>query len=567
MEKLNKQQVKTILSNAPEGSDYSLIIKGLASKGYVLEGYNDQPKPQQDGLIKTVAKDVAETLLVKPAARVAEVVGRTGVLGEDVKTGFEVMADEGQSQNIGGIEVEAQKGGSDGARQIAGETLKIGSYLFPYGKVAGAVGGKVLGSASKLTPTAVNTAKVAGNVASGVTGGYIADVGYNLADENKTLGESFIPGVGTGLGIAIPLVGPTLRAGKKALTGSKTATDVTKRVIQGQTKDIPLAEQAFKNIDITGIKTRQELSQRLSDAMETQMNTVDDYLSKDTRALSLDDYAIRVKNNAGQEVKTDVISNGLSHLEDFFAKSGDDLSASNIRIIKDKAVNEGLTHQEVNNIARMYSEEFGTKAFNKLGDPLTSVNAQMFQNTRNGLKQAARGGLGYGAEAQTADRLYSAMSNTKRLIDKGVEGVNKLESRIKDRNILQKLSYGAVKILNGITGGSLKAGVEALGVSNVGNKIDNWINLENSLAKDLAFIEKANGIKSESALIKFIEENARKLKFPGDKAVENISKRIKPVYSENLANQRINNNIKKTIPKTSNMSKTVPQKSLKVNKK
>lgn len=259
------------------------------------------------------------------------------------------------------------------------------------------------------------------------------------------------------------------------------------------------------------------------------MNTVDDYLSKDTRALSLDDYAIRVKNNAGQEVKTDVISNSLAHLEDFYKQAGDDLSASNIELIRQKAIKEGLTHQEVNNIARMYSEEFGSKAFNKVGDPLTSVNAQMFENTRNGLKQASRGGLGYGAEAQTADRLYSAMANTKRLIDKGVEGVNKLESRLKERNILQKLSYGAVKILNGVTGGSLKAGVEALGVSNVGNKIDNWVNLENSLAKDLKFIEKANGIKSESALIKFIEEYAKKLKFPGDKAVDDIKKRMSKV--------------------------------------
>ena len=546
MEKLSKQQVKTILLNAPEGSDNNLIINGLVSKGYILEGYNDKPKP--DGFVKSVAKDAVNTLVVKPGQRATEAATRIFAPNSMAAKGYESMADSGESQKfnvpgLGEIDAGQQKAfGSGGGRQIAGETLKIGSYLFPYGKVAGAVGNV--------------TSKVAGNVASGVAGGYMADVGYNLSDENKSLGESFIPGVGTAIGAAIPLLGPAA----KALKGKgRNSSDTVKRVIQGETKDIPLAEQAFKNIDLKGVKTRQELSTRLADAMENQMKLVDDQLSKDPRALSLDDYAVRAKNSAGQEVKTDVISNSLAHLEDFFTKSGDNVSASNVNLIKQKAVSEGLTHQEVNNIARMYSEEFGAKAFNKIGDPLTSVNAQMYQNTRNGLKQAARGGLGYGAEAQVADKLYSAMSNTKRLIDKGVEGVNKLEGRLKNRNLFEKLSYGATKVLNAITGGSLKAGVEALGVSNVGNKIDNWVGLEQSLAKDLKFIEKANGIESESALIKFIENYAKKFKFPGDSAVDSVKNRLKSGYSENLANQRMKSTIKNTTPNNSNISKSLPK--------
>lgn len=274
METLTQQQVKAILQNAPKGSNPGMIVQALADKGYKLEGFNDQPEPvqaqpqQKDGIVKSIAKDVVGTLLVKPAARAAEVVGRTGILGEDVKKGYEEMAKTGESQNFAGIEVPAVKAfGEGGGKQIAGETLKVGSYLFPYGKVAGAVGGKVLGSASKLTPTAIKTAKVAGNVASGATGGFMGGFGQGLSDD-KTLGESLKLGGATALvGGAIPLVSPALSAGKKALTGSKTTSDVTKRIIQGQTKDIPLAEQAFKNINTKGVKTRQELSQRLSDAM------------------------------------------------------------------------------------------------------------------------------------------------------------------------------------------------------------------------------------------------------------------------------------------------------------
>lgn len=518
---------------------------------------------KKDGFLKTVAKDVLGTLLVKPAARATEAITRLVAPNSLATKGYEAMADAGESQDFGGIKVEQQKAfGQGGERQIAGDTLKVGSYLFPYGKVAGAVGGKLLGSATKLTPSAIKLSKLGGNVASGATGGYMSDVGYNLADENKTLGEAFTPGLGTVLGTTIPLASTGLGATRTALKSTKTATDVTKRVIQGQTKDIPLAETAFKNINTKGVKTRQELSQRLSDAMKNQMDIVDKELSKDLKPISLKNYIIKVKNNAGQEVKTDVISKSLKHLEDFFKNAGDDLSASNIGLIKKKAMREGLTRQEVNNIARMYSEEFGSKAFNKIGDPLTSVNAQMFENVRNGLKQVARGGLG-GAEAKQADRLYSAMANTKRLIDKGVEGVSQLEGKLKDRNILQKLSYGAVKVLNAITGGALKSGIEALGISNVGNKIDNWVNLEQSLAKDLQFIQKANGIKSESALIKFIEDYARKFKFPGDSLIDDLNARVKG-QSKYAATQRINNNTKNIIPKTSNMHTSIPQSTQKI---
>lgn len=585
---LSRDKVKTILETAPKGANKEMLIDALVSKGYILEGYNE-PKPEpapEKSFGRNLKEEVLGTLIVNPAQRATEALGKTGVFGETIKRGFEEMEGD-RKVNVpvlGEFDVpEVKAFGDGGGRQIAGETLKVGSFLFPYGKVAGAVGGKVLGGATKLTPSAIKTAQTTGNVASGLAGGYMADVGFNLEDESKTLAESFIPGFGTIIGGAIPLAGPTLRAGKTALSPRKSVSQVTGRVLQGQTKDIPLAEQAFQNIDLTGVKTRQELSERLAQSMEAQMNKVDEYLARDTRALSLDDYAIRATNEAGQEVKTDYISRALDHLEDFFRKAGDDVSASNLNLIRQKTINEGLTHQEVNNIARMYSEEFGSKAFNKMGDPLTSVNAQMYENTRQALKQASRGGLGYGEEAMQADRLYSAMSNTKRLIDNGVEGVNKLEQRLKDYNVFQKLSRNAVKFLNTITGGSLKAGIEALGVSNVGNKIDNWVNLERSLAKDLEFIQKANSAKTEKSLIKVIEDWTKtKLKFPGDAMVDDLSARgeqIKNIpnkqggfikipggnQSKLTATQRMNNKTKNIVPNSS-IPKTIPQDETIVNK-
>ena len=468
--------------------------------------------PKQDGVLKSIAKDVAGTLVVKPVARATEAVTRTVFPESTASKGYEAMVDEG-GQEIAGIDVSQKAFGEGGGRQIIGETLKIGSFLFPYGKVAGALGGKI-----------------AGNIASGATGGYLADVGVNLSDTEKSVSESFKPGLGTTLGAVIPTTGAVVKGArnlKAKVSPVKSTEETIGKIIQGETSDIPMAIDALNAIDTSKIKTRPELSKTLQTAKEELMNVVDTELAKDSRVLPLDNYVIRVKNEAGQEVKTDVIRNAFTDLKELFASTADDLSLSNLELLEQKALNEGLTHQEVNNLARLYSQEFGAKAFNKLGDPLTSVNAQRFQNTRSGLKQAARGGLGFGEEAAQADRLYSAMENTQRLIDKGVEGVNKLQQRVQERGILEKLSRNVVNTLNTLSGGTLKGAASAVFPSNVGLKTLNWLDLEKQLGKDLEFINKANTIKEDGALIKFINENVKKLQFPGDKAVDEISATLK----------------------------------------
>lgn len=48
MEKnLTEAQVTTILKNAPKGTDPNKIVEGLVSRGYILQGYNDQPQQSE----------------------------------------------------------------------------------------------------------------------------------------------------------------------------------------------------------------------------------------------------------------------------------------------------------------------------------------------------------------------------------------------------------------------------------------------------------------------------------------------------------------------------------------
>lgn len=478
--------------------------------GAEVEVQEQATQPKGESILKSIAADPFRTLIEKPAQNLAGAIGIGAgkvveAVGNKELGGRIIEASMQPGESVIGGEVKPDTT----AREIAGSNLKIGSYLFPYGKVAGALGGKAVG-----------------NIVSGASGGYLADVGVNLSDTEKTVGKSLIPGAGTIIGGAIPGSGAVIKGTKSLATKIKPTKSVDEtigKIIQGTTEDVPLAKQALGNIETAGVKTREELSQKLGTAKENLMNIVDQELSRDSRVQPLDYYATRQTNKAGGEVKTDNISNALRDLKELFTQTGDDLSLSNLELLQQKAISEGLTHQEVNNIARLYSQEFGSKAFNKVGDPLTSVNAQRFENTRKALKEAARGGLGFGEEAAQADRLYSAMENTQRLIDKGVEGVNKLQQRVQERGILEKLSRNAVNFLNTLSGGSLKGAASAVFPSNVGLKTLNWLDLEKQLGKDLEIINKANTVKTDSGLIKLLNT----LKFPGDEAVEDIGKRIK----------------------------------------
>lgn len=390
--------------------------------------------------------------------------------------------------------------------QVAGDLLQIGSFMFPYGKVAG-VASKVLG-------------RTGGAIASGATGGYLADIGFNLQDK-KTGADVLKPGFGVALGVAAPLVGGAIRAARNARPVASEVENTLGRILQGKTDDIAPAQKALSAIDTTGVKTRGELSEKLAEGIRRNSELVDQELLKDTGSYTLKDLAIKQVDNAGNEIATDYVGEALKNLDEMYGAIGDDVSKSNINLLAEKAATEGLTRKEVNDIARMYQEEFGSKAFGKTGDALTSVNAQKYENVRSGLKETARAGLG-GDEAKALDSVTSAMYNTKRLIDRGVEGVNALKQRVVDRGIMEKLGRKAVNMVNAITGGFLKSAVGAALPSNVGLKTLNWLDLEKKLGNDLKLIQKANGVTSDSALIKLLNTAAEKFKFPGDEAVDVI---------------------------------------------
>ena len=214
------------------------------------------------------------------------------------------------------------------------------------------------------------------------------------------------------------------------------------------------------------------------------------------------------KTAAGKPVSVDYVGRSLEHLKELYKGAGDDIAFKNADDLLKKAETTGLTRLEVNNLSRQYGIEFGEKAFSKLGEARTTVNAVKFENTRGGLKAIARQGLG-GKAAQEADKSISSLYRVNDLVKKNVEAVNRLQQRVQGKGLLEKFGYQAVKAVDVLSGGSLRGIVGGLLPRGVGYKIMNALDLEQTLKSNLEIIQKA--LKAKDAdLMKLLKSSTTK---------------------------------------------------------
>lgn len=291
-------------------------------------------------------------------------------------------------------------------------------------------------------------------------------------------------------------------AGK--VTPKPTAIQAVGQVLQGKTEDIEEGVKAFANLNIEGVKASTGLLKKIDDTISTLAKQVDDILAKDTTLTKLKDLVIEGKTAAGKIIKNNPVETGLKHLEELYTKTGDLVSAQNIKDILKKAKTVGLRRLEVNDASRVYGQEFGQKAFSKLGDPLTSVNAQLFENTRKSLKEIARKGLG-GSKAEALDKAMSSLYNTRTLIRKNVDAVTKLQQKIQERGLFEKIGHTVSKYGDILTGGSIRGLVGGLLPRGAGYKVMNALDLEAQLAKNLKIIQDAIKSGSDADIVKILK--------------------------------------------------------------
>ena len=298
-------------------------------------------------------------------------------------------------------------------------------------------------------------------------------------------------GVSAAIGAVVPLVGTGLKVAKgkydlkKVKEASKEVNDLVGAISQGKIKDISKAREALSNINIKGIKTYQDLSQSLDSKIVVMAKNLDKFLGTKPEKIVLKNLtkSEKVKDKV---IMHNYVDDAINQLDELYKKTNDPVGVETMKQLKNKASIEGITIKEIIDIAKKYGNEFSSKAFIKAtGDPLTSVNAQAFENTRKGIKSTARGLFGDDAY-KAVDEEMGKIINTKKLTKKVSENVNKLKQRIGKRGLGEKAGRAAFNLIDTLSGrtasGFMRAGFIPRGG---GLKTLNALDLENALKKNL----------------------------------------------------------------------------------
>lgn len=411
--------------------------------------------------------------------------------------------------------------------QIAGDVAGVVLDVVTTASGAGAV--KAIGTAGKTLSTGQKVVK-------GITTGAKLGAAYGATgalQENKDIAG--VAGSTLAGGLMGGATGGILEGGAGLVTsslqkqaekyGAKNITDLAGRIVQGKTKDKTKAAEVLYNIGVNEIKSGEDLENVLNKKIQSLSNAQSEIAVKNTTPLANKDLKLQVK--VGEKAKNfSYVKEGLNQLKNFYSSTNDKVGKERVSQIIDKLNKQGLTLKEINQIAIEHGEKL--KGFNASGQLASGLTKQASENTRKGIKSIFRQNLeGLGKKSEEIDKALSKTLRVKTLVQKRNESVSALQQKLKERNIFQKLTANGVKILNTILGGTPKAAIEALGVSNVGNKIDNFMDLERTLPQDLKEIQK---------LMKMSDEQIAK-KINSLKTVGNITEATGKI--SNLATQKL----------------------------
>jgi len=254
------------------------------------------------------------------------------------------------------------------------------------------------------------------------------------------------------------------------------------QVLQGDKKAIQAGKRALNSIDTRGIRTYSELNQSLRqkiNALATEQNALLDPFDD---LLHLDSFA-KVSKVGKTEVATNPVVRAIDHLEELYLKSGNMDKYAEIKELRRVAEEEGITIGKVNLLARQYGADMPS-GFSKTGEPLTSVNARMHENTRTALKNSARELLPDDA-SKLIDKKMADIYDTLALTKKVETKVNALAQKVSKRGIMEAISRKLGRTIDLATFHGLRGFLSSIFPSNVGLKMMNYLQIEENLLRNL----------------------------------------------------------------------------------
>ena len=208
------------------------------------------------------------------------------------------------------------------------------------------------------------------------------------------------------------------------------------------------------------------------------------------------------------DVTRDYIDEWIELLKKY--NKNDPVALKELEILQNTKNTQWLTRLEAKQVARTLTSKLSKKFYNSNDELRNSMSAESYETIRKGIQNAVRDRLPNDT-LKNLDIEYSNLRGFEDLTDDMAEKVNTLTQKLKETWFLERVWRKVGDTINRITWKSIKWLVEKFLPSNMWNKINNSIDIQNELSKNLGklvdlnkAIDKLNWILSSEATQKTV---------------------------------------------------------------
>jgi tetrahydromethanopterin S-methyltransferase subunit G len=243
--------------------------------------------------------------------------------------------------------------------------------------------------------------------------------------------------------------------------------------------------QGLDELPLQGVKTYKDLGTVAQETAKALQKSKKDILSKVEGTKKLKDLTLTLKEGT-VSVKKNFVSDALEQLDDFFDKTNNPLEQKKVQGVLAKAKKEGLTANEVDDIAILYNKNVSKlKSFTESGKPKKGLTAEGVENTRKGVKNTARDFMPDDT-TKVLDEKISNILKVQEQSDMLADAVQNLTNKVEQRGIFGKIGRGIGTAVTYITGGFLRELATSMFLkSNEGFKTLNSIAIQDMLKKNI----------------------------------------------------------------------------------
>lgn len=286
------------------------------------------------------------------------------------------------------------------------------------------------------------------------------------------------------------------------------AEEATSRILQWETKDIIPALKTFNKIDLKDVNDYKWLWDKVNTNLKNIVETQDELLKAKWTILNIEN-ATKTINTSKWKITTNPIKNAIDDIDRVILDTWEDLYAlkfwdDTIWDITSRIKNWQWTIKDYNDLARFYNSEFKSKIYTKKWDAKDSIIADRYENNRIWIKNFVRDNL-WDDILKQLDLDYSNAAKTKQLIEKAIEWVNKLEQKIKQWWLWEKTGRLVARAIDISSMWTIRWFLTWFLPSNIWNKVNNWLDIQWELRKNIKLLQKATNQPTKSNLQKVDE--------------------------------------------------------------